>query len=390
MLEGINPRLIFAIAFVTGMVALLYIDRNKIERHSILFIRRTQHGIEHLDNIAKKAPRFWNAYGWMGVFFAILSIPLMLFQMGWIVNNFLQTGSSEGGPSAILPGLTADTTIQGNLQAGATFIPVEYWVISIAILMVVHEASHGIIARLEGFEINSVGWLVLGIIPGAFVEPKGMQIGEEDENGEGLGAAEIWDEGNYKQRLKVLAAGSWANYVTAAFFGLAYFALILFLLPTFYSGAVHYDAIEGGPGIEAGMTSGTISSINNQDISSIEDIQSVMNSTSPGDTISIVTSEGEFEFELGEREGLETGFIGIQFTYPGYISWFVNLFAMIAFLNLAIGMFNLLPAKPLDGGHIVDTFVEEFGKEEQRKYVNYFSVFLWIIVLGSLIAALIL
>lgn len=389
MLEGVNPRLIFAILFTAGVVATLWIDRNKIERHSILFIRRTQKGIDLLDRIAKKAPRFWNAYGWTGVFFAILSIPLMLFQIGWIVNNFIKTGSGAGGPSAILPGLTSDTTVSGNLSAGVTFIPVEYWVISIAIIMIVHEASHGIIARMEGFEINSVGWLVLGIIPGAFVEPKGMKLGEDDKD-EGLGAAEIWDQGNYKQRLKVLAAGSWANYVTAFVFGIAYFALILFLLPTFYSGSVNYSAIEGGPAYEAGMASGELTSINGEQVRTVEEIQSVMNNTSPGETVNIVTSEGEFEFDLGEREGLENGFIGITFNYPGYISWFVNLLSMVAFLNLAIGMFNMLPAKPLDGGHIIDTFVEEFGKEEQRKYVNYFSVLMWIVVLGSMMAALIL
>lgn len=389
MIEGLNPRLVFAIAFVTGILAVLYIDRNKIERHSILFIRRTQRGIDLLDRIAKKAPRFWNIYGWTGVFFALLSIPLMVFQMGWIVNNFIKTGSSEGGPSAILPGLTSDTTVTGNLEAGVTFIPVEYWVISIAIIMVVHEASHGIIARMEGFEINSVGWLVLGIIPGAFVEPKGMQLGEE-EDGEGLGAAEIWDQGNYKQRLKVLAAGSWANYITAAVFGLGYLALIGFILPTFFSGAVQYNAIEGYPAAEAGMNSGTINTINGQNITSAQEIQSVLNGTSPGDSISISTSEGDFQFELGEREGFETGFIGINFSYPYYITWFVNLFSMIAFLNLAIGMFNMLPAKPLDGGHILDTLVEGFGTEEQRVYVNYFSVLMWIIVLGSLITALVL
>ena len=388
MLEGINPRLIFAIAFVTGMVALLYIDRNKIERHSILFIRRTQHGIEHLDTIAKKAPRFWNAYGWMGVFFAILSIPLMLFQMGWIVNNFLQTGSSEGGPSAILPGLTADTTIQGNLQAGATFIPVEYWVISIAIIMVVHEASHGIIARLEGFEINSVGWLVLGIVPGAFVEPKGMQLGD-DEEGEGMGAANIWDQGNYKQRLKVLAAGSWANYVTAFIL----FLLTIGVTASVASPNVLYSVDSEGPAAQAGMTSGHIIEINGEQIDNMNRVQEALQDVQPGDTVTILTSQRDeaFEFEAGEREGQERGYIGIRY---GHVTsgwqWLINLLSMAAFLNLAIGMFNLLPAKPLDGGHIVDTFVEEFGKDEHRKYVNHFSVFMWIIVLGSLIASLIL
>ncbi len=384
----INPRLLFAIFFVVGLTAFMYYDRKNVERHSILFIRRTQRGISYLDKIAKKAPRFWNVYGWAGVVAAIISIPLMLFQIGWIVNNFISTGSSEGGPAAILPGLTSEQTIGGNLQAGATFIPVEYWVISIAILMVVHEASHGIIARLEDFEINSVGWIVLGIIPGAFVEPKGeMMMPEKGEkDGDAMG---LWDQGNYKQRLKVLSAGSFANYVTAFF---------LFLLSIGVASAVAtpnlmYDAQEDYPAAEAGMTSGEIFEINGVEVSNLEDVRDVMEGIEPGDTVSVLSDEREepFEFEAGELEGFEGGYIGLQFfnLTSGWM-WFINLLVMAAFINLAVGMFNLLPAKPLDGGQIVDTFVEEFGTEEQRKYVNYFSIIMWVIVLGSLIAALIL
>ncbi len=389
MLEGVNPRLIFAILFTAGVIAALWFDRNKIERHSILFIRRTQRGIDLLDRIAKKAPRFWNAYGWMGVFFAILSIPLMLIQIVWIMNNVLTGGPSEEGAAAVLPSLSAEPT----LQPGAFFIPIEYWVISIGIIMVVHEASHGIIARLEGFEINSVGWLVLGIIPGAFVEPKGMQLGEGDEDGEGLGAAEIWDQGTYKQRLKVLAAGSWANYVTAAFFGLIWVALVFSVLPAYADSSVTYQVAEDSPAAAAGMMGGTVHSINGEAISNQGEFLEIMSDTSPGDTVTLNTSEGEFEVELGSHPDRDTGLIGIDNISTSYgpgIDWLVGLIGIIVFLNFAIGIFNLMPAKPLDGGHIVDTFVEEFGKEEQRKYVNYFSVFLWVIVIGSLIAAVIL
>jgi hypothetical protein len=387
MLESVNPRLVFAIAFVTGIIAVLWFDRNKIERHSILFIRRTQHGIELLDKVAKKAPRFWNGYAWAGVIAAIISLPLMVFQMGWIVNNFISTGSAEGGPSAILPGLTSEQTIGGNLSAGVTFIPVEYWVVSIAIIMIVHEASHGIVARMEDFEINSVGWLVLGIIPGAFVEPKGMELGKEDD--QDANPTGMWDQGNWKQRLKVLSAGSWANYVTA----LILFVSAIGVTSAVVSPTLMYQSQEGFAAAEAGMTSGEIQQINNVTVTDFDQVSTVLQDVRPGDTVTVKTSEREqaFSFEAGEREGMEQGYLGLQFSNisSGW-RWFINLINMAAFLNLAIGMFNMLPAKPLDGGHILDTFVERFGKESQRKYVNYFSAFMWIIVLGSLIAALIL
>ena len=384
MLEGVNPRLIFSIIFLAGLGALLWKDRNEIERHSILILRRTEKGIDLLDRIAKKAPRLWNIYGWTGVALALISIPLMLLQIGWMARALLQ-GSPDSGASAILPSLSGEATF----QSGASFIPVEYWLISIAVIMVVHEASHGIIARLEDFEINSVGWLVLGVIPGAFVEPKGEQM-LPDGSGDSDETRGLWDQGNYKQRLKVLAAGSFANYVTAAVFGLAYIGLMAFFLPNFYSGPVHYSAIMDGPAAEAGMTTGTIQTINGQEINDFNELSGVLNGTSPGDNVTIQTSEGEFNFALGEREGLDTGFIGITRTYSAGWEWFKGLLFMVMFLNLAIGMFNMLPAKPLDGGQIVDTFVEEFGSEGQREYVNYFSIVMWIVVLGSIIAGLVL
>jgi membrane-associated protease RseP (regulator of RpoE activity) len=138
------------------------------------------------------------------------------------------------------------------------------------------------------------------------------------------------------------------------------------------------------------MTTGTLQSVNGQEISEFEELKTVLNGTSPGDNVTLVTSEGEFSFALGEQEGLETGFIGISRTYSAGWEWFKGLLSMVAFLNLAIGMFNMLPAKPLDGGQIVDTFVEEFVGDDKRKYVNHFSILMWVVVLGSIIAGLVL
>lgn len=382
MLEGVNPRLIFTVIFVTGLSALMWMDRKNVERHSILFIRRTKRGIEILDRIAKKAPRFWNIYGWTGVFFALLSIPIMLIQIGWMLNELLVNHNPDGGAAAILPSLSGETT----LQSGASFIPIEYWVISIAIIMVVHEASHGIIARLEGFEINSVGWIVLGIIPGAFVEPKGEKMMPEQGEKEG-DAMGLWDQGNYKQRLKVLSAGSFANYATA----LVLLLLSIGVTAAVVSPGIMYTAQQDHPAAEAGMTSGTLTAVNGIDIESIEDVEEALEGVEPGDTVTVESTEREevFEFEAGQREGFEGGYLGLEFrnVSSGW-AWFIGLLQMAALLNLLIGMFNMLPAKPLDGGQIVDAFVEEFGTENQRTYVNHFSVLMWIIVLGTIIAGL--
>ena len=38
-------------------------------------------------------------------------------------------------------------------------------------MIIIHEFSHGILARVENVKINSIGLLLFAIIPGAFVEP---------------------------------------------------------------------------------------------------------------------------------------------------------------------------------------------------------------------------
>ncbi|WP_367883132.1 site-2 protease family protein [Thermococcus peptonophilus] len=65
--------------------------------------------------------------------------------------------------------------------------------------MVVHELSHGIVARADKLPLKSVGLVLLAVIPGAFVEP------DEEE----LAKAPL------RSRLRVYGAGSMANITTA-------------------------------------------------------------------------------------------------------------------------------------------------------------------------------
>jgi len=368
---------------VIGLISLfLWRDRENVERKGITFFRRTDNGIDLINKIAKKAPRVWNVYAWLGVVAAFASMALITFVVGEGLINTILTGAASESFGLVAPG-TSSTV---STQPGVTFVPAEYWLISLIIIMVVHELSHGIIARLEDFEINSVGVFVFGgVLPGAFVEPKGALLGtsdgEDQDNSAGLSAP--WDQGDWKSRLKVLAAGSWANYVTGAIF-LGAFVLASSVMGG-GSGDIYYTAQQGYPASEAGMTQGKLISFNGSEVDNISKFVESAERIEVNETYSIETSEGDFNVTATERERDDTGYLGVQFSsFSPLENWFASLLSVVAFLNIGIGMFNMLPAKPLDGGHMIDTLVERFAGDEYRKYVNMWSLFVIITLVGLL------
>jgi hypothetical protein len=392
----VNARLIFLLAFLASVA--LYVWRDKeLERHSILFIRRTKRGIKSIDRIAKRFPRFWNFYGWAGVFTGLISVVGALAMLLYTFYDMAARQSAQNGPSLILPGTVSETTF----QAGASFVPAEYWVISIIVMMTVHELSHGIVARAEDIELRSVGWVIVGILPlGAFVEPEGEKMmpddedyGKEDEDEEESQAT--WDVGNWKSRLKVLCAGSFANYITAALF----FLMATGLTAALTSPTLFYNAQEGYPAQEAGMDNGTIIAVNGEKIESFDQLRTITGEIEVGDQVDMWTSEGNFTVTATDREGDEGGYIGIRMgqqntikeeyaDYQGGLSWFISLLTTVAFLNFLIGLFNMAPIKPLDGGLVLETFTSEFVGEDGIKNVNRFSLFMWGLLLLSLLLGL--
>ncbi len=386
----VTSRLIFLVALITGLAIFLYWDREKVNRHTILFYRRTEKGIELIDKIAEKGGRFWNLYGWAAVFTGILSIVASFGLIAYSFVDMVQSPSPGQGPSLVLPGLVGEN----QFQAGVSFVPVEYWVIAVAILMVFHEGSHGIVARAEGFELNSVGWIVMGILPGAFVEPKGEQMlpgadGEMDMSGG------VWEQGNWISRLKVLGAGSFANYIIAVLFiAGAFLAQSAATVP----GDVYYQAEDGFPAAEAGMTNGTLIEVNNRSIETAGDLQEVSDGIEVGDKVSIWTDSGNYTVQAVSRENWDGGYIGIRIEpqtvvkeqFEGYqagLEWFVSLLWTVGLLNFLIGLFNMLPIKPLDGGLMVETLLQEY-MPDRMSWLNHFSMILWLLIIASLVFAL--
>ncbi|MDD5606284.1 MAG: site-2 protease family protein [Candidatus Pacebacteria bacterium] len=60
------------------------------------------------------------------------------------------------------------------------------------------------------------------------------------------------------------------------------------------------------------------------------------------------------------------------------------IFAIITFINLILAIFNLLPIPPLDGSHILFTFVSEKTKMFLQQYGIFILLFFMFFLLGEL------
>ena len=75
---------------------------------------------------------------------------------------------------------------------------------------------------------------------------------------------------------------------------------------------------------------------------------------------------------------------------PWILFELVDLFQWVAMLNLGIGLFNLLPIKPLDGGYMLETLLSyKLSEQYYKPIVNALSAVLAMVIVFSIVAGLI-
>ncbi len=391
--------LVSFIAFITVLALLIYKDRKKAKFEGILLIRRTKKGRNFIDRVEKKSPAFWNIISILGI---VVTIPFMVVISAYLINSGIQIllGKSElAGAGLLLPGPISTPMI----LPGTFIIPWWIWVIGVFSVMVPHEFSHGIMCRLEKIKIKSVGWLLFLFIPGAFVEPDEKKLSKAKKT----------------TKLKVYAAGSFANFLVAiATMVLLYIVIVLSFQP---SGLMIYEVAPGSPANVTNLT-GTILAINGIAIDDYEDIRQLPD-YEPGETIELEITENNYQvpvialggsniidwivpdvivvnianetktydITLSEHPEGGRGYIGIESMVQTYSSSIdldlymavSNLMIWIYVFNLGIGLFNLLPIKPLDGGLILETLL---GKRKKAKaIVKAVSIIMLLVLVFNII-----
>ena len=370
----------YLIAFVVIWI-LVAIFHNRLSDHGVelnfpVIMWKTKRLRGLISRISNLSPRFWRWYMNIGIIVAFGAMIFITYTIVATLPSVFETPSV----SIVIPGV--------DIPGSQIYVPFVYGLIGLATVLVVHEFSHGIQAVGEKIPIKSIGLLLFIILPGAFVEP------DEDK----------LKEAKRISRLRVYAAGSIANVT------LAIIALILVSLCA--AGIPHYfaeDGIEIGRVVSDSPSEGilkdgmVLEAIDNNKINDSQTYVDVVSSFSPGENISVQTDQGTYDITLAKHPNNDSrGFFGIQANKHfelvddslGSLPWIlfelVDLFQWVAMLNLGIGLFNLLPIKPLDGGYMLETLLSyKLSEQYYKPIVNALSAVLAMVIVFSIVAGLI-
>ena len=141
-----------------------------------------------------------------------------------------------------------------------------------------------------------------------------------------------------------------------------------------------------------------VEAINDKVINDSESYREVVSSFSPGDNVSVKTDQGTYSVVLDKNPNNESvGFFGLQAqkhfelvndslgSLPWVLFELLELFQWVAMLNLGIGLFNLLPLKPLDGGYMLEILLSyKLSERYYKPIVNALSVVLAMIIVFSI------
>ncbi len=158
----------YIVAIFAAWAILLYAVKKKGEKYGLeiagpLLMWKTEKGKKFIDRVAKK--KAWRWYGNLAIVISIIAMIFTTLLIVWnLIISFRIPPQSAPSPRLILgiPGINP-------------IIPIGYGIIALAVAIIVHEFSHGILARHGRVKVKSLGLLFLIFPVGAFVEP------DEDE-----------------------------------------------------------------------------------------------------------------------------------------------------------------------------------------------------------------
>lgn len=367
-----------------------------------LILIHTPFGLDFFDRVAK-----WRAAKFYADFNTYLMPAITGLAIFLIIGSLMIMFANANARDAVAGvGLEANLLIPGLNP----FLPITYGWVALVVTIIIHEAGHGIVARVYNIRVDSTGLvLFLGLPIGAFVNI------ERDE----------LNKATLKQKSAVLTAGPMNNMILAGASLLALFLIVSTLTPlppdpNAPQFGVMIDSVNGGSLAESiGMEpESVIQYVAGQEIRSTNDLGSRLNENL-GNTVDItwISKAGDTitrQVALPPAVEPGRGILGVtvlvlpdaQVALDRYTSAFgsnplalllpptmqpgavpysdlmapryessvlgsATVFAPIAnllfwlwFINFNVGIFNALPIGPLDGGQMYGALIEKRAKSQ--------------------------
>jgi len=364
-----NYDLLTAIIFLIIIIFWITIKRKKFEIKGIFFIFRTKKGLKFMDSFANKFPKLTNFLGYTGIIISFIGLIVVSYMIIASTLKLLFIPSTPAVVAPILPYV--------NIE-GAPHLSFWHWLISIFVVAVIHEFSHGILARYHKVPIKSSGFAFLLALPAAFVEP--------DEN--------ILQTKSTKQKLSIFAAGPFSNIIFAIIFIIPLFSLSLIQASNYdlSEPPIIESTLEGYDIHQFNIQNEQITQINNEKVINYSDFFIKTNNLKPNQTISLTTSENNYSIILSENpQNKSKPYVGIILKTPmknsniffsNILPWLSLLFEWLVLISLGIGLFNLLPLGITDGGRMLETVIPFiFKKRKTSKKVFRLITLIFILLI---------
>lgn len=444
--------IIFLVVFTLLAFWFIYTRKHNLKRQGLLYLYHTQWGVKLIERVSKE-------YAWLLrplQYVVVVSGYALMAVMVWMAIRltYVYTVSTALVQTVKIPPLVPLVPYLPELFKVDYLPPLyfTYWIVVIAIIAVSHEFAHGIFARLNNIKVKSTGFGFLGPFLAAFVEPDEKQMSKASKFAQ----------------LSVLGAGTFANVIMTILFGLI---LWVFFMSSFAASGVQFNtyttaplnmsgiitiagmtpeaflaetevnnslqrittsqgsylfpgtslkqalerdipvvaAYEDAPAIQASLH-GPIISIDGAPTHNITELSRIIQSHSPGDTVTILTGEGHVKeivnVTLADRNG--KAYLGIGVIKPSHgpltgwiykivenvkdpfiyyepvwgndFTWFVYyLLWWIVLINISVALMNMLPVGIFDGGRFFYlTVLHITGSEKVSR--KAFSIATWIFI----------
>lgn len=377
-----NIDLLLLFIFSGFILLLMLINKKKVKLEKLLFpvlymiMYKTKIGLNFMDRVAKKYPKALKIIGFVGIGIGFFGMSAMFYLLARSAYYILVTPAAPAGVALFLPGMKIP---------GLGYVSFWHWIIAIFLLVIVHEGSHGIIARLYKIKVKSSGFAVfsffLPIIPLAFVEPDEKQLEKKSK----------------RAQLSVLAAGSFSNIILTVIVGVILFLLINpFAASMVKTSGVQIAGLEKDYPMEvAGVKEGeVILGANNIPINNTDDFIDVLKDVKPGQEVKIETNESNYTITATKNPKNESkGYLGVYITphkieykkgiFVKPLFWLRSAISWIFFANLFVALFNLLPLGPVDGGRMFYLALLHFtkNKKKSKKIWSFVSILCLLLIL---------
>ena len=380
-------------------------NRVRAEVKLPLILIHTPYGLKFFDRVAKwpgaKLYAEFNTY----LMPAITALAIFLI-VGSLMVMFANSDARAGVRGV---GIQANLLIPGINP----YLPITYGWAALVITIIIHEAGHGIVARVYNIRVDSTGLvLFLGIPIGAFVNIEREELGRA----------------TLRQKSAVLTAGPLNNMILAGASLLALFFLVSSLTPlppdpnAPQFGVMVVNVNPGSLAESVGMTSGSIIQyVAGQQVKTLEDLGTLLrHPDNLGQTVDITWIDANDQtvtraVPLPAAPEPNRGILGVGVTplspdpqavldrYQGafgtnplalllpptmqqgavpysdlmapkytssifgssdYFAPVANILFWLWFINFNVGIFNALPIGPLDGGQLYGAMIENRAKSK--------------------------